>query len=337
MAPLDFSPLERELTREEGQRFRREASEGVYGERARAEEDSQRAGCSCAAAGLGLFLVGLALVGLVVVVAQGEADAGWFSLFLIVPGLGLLVAARFLGGGQDTGPWARRKQLVDFARVNGLGLALFAPPADREGMVFHQGPEARGRRDVVTWERDGQVVEIGTVEGTGGQGLVDGCGYLEMDLGGPVPHLVLDTAARPALSLMPQQWEAETQIIERTGERPFRIYGPPGAEAAAARVFTPELIDLLSDPGSPRCAETRGSTLLVYQFVRHDVLSADQWRRHAQIVDTVLRNEIPPPAAVVGATMTPRRWGRSPWWNWLLVLVLAAGVLALTVSLLLAS
>ena len=85
MAPLDFSPLERELTREEGQRFRREASEGVYGERARAEEDSQRAGCSCAAAGLGLFLVGLALVGLVVVVAQGEADAGWFSLFLIVP------------------------------------------------------------------------------------------------------------------------------------------------------------------------------------------------------------------------------------------------------------
>jgi hypothetical protein len=291
---IDYSALTRPITSAEVRAFRAQT-------RAQQRADpSIRTGLTTAMGVITLaFLVVFALVFISVIVAgigaalAGGADAGGgaiaFTLFLAVFLAAIIVlVVRHFGSG---GSWAKWMRLSQFAAANGMQYRSRSANPSYSGMIFTLG-DSRSAFNRLT-STSGRYFDLGDYQystGSGKSRTTHYWGYLALQLDRKLPNMVLDSKENNSLfgSDLPIAFRRD-QILSLEGDfdKHFTLYCPQEYEQDALYVFTPDLMALLIDDAGSFDVEIVDDWMFIYSPHQFAALSAPNYARLFNIVQTV--------------------------------------------------
>jgi len=196
-------------------------------------------------------------------------------VLLVVAGLGVrALVVHVSGGGLPAGWWPRMLRLTSFATANGWRYG-HEEPARTDGLVFRVGEDRLIEQRMTSG--DGRV-EIGRYRyvvwvrrNRRRRAVVHRWGYVAIDLGVALPHMLLDSAANDRsllgarISNLPGGFDRDQVLgLEGDFDDHFTLYAPEEYERDALYVFTPDLMALLVDEVAEYDVEIVDRTLYVY-------------------------------------------------------------------------
>jgi hypothetical protein len=166
--------------------------------------------------------------------------------------------------------WAQFYRAKQFAAVNGMTYAVAEAKPTWDGLVFNAEVVVPRGASVFT-ATTSPVFEAGNYHYSSRRpdGRLTNAthwGYIVVDLGRPVPPMVLRSKSRRSARRWALGAYSRNPILPlgRYADRWFRLYCPAGAEDVARDIFTPELVSRLRALGRSIDVEVRGSFLFVY-------------------------------------------------------------------------
>lgn len=177
-----------------------------------------------------------------------------------------------------------------FASANGLIYGTSADAWDREGAIFHM-PEADKRR-AGSFFRSTTRPEfevVGHYHYSVEKQEVH-WGYIAVDLGRPLPHLVLRSKRRAFRKRRFLTRYAQSPVVDLSQEsdRRFTLYGEPEHAVEARMIFTDGLLQRLGGLGRGIDAETIGTRLFIYSPRQFGIPRVKAIRQLFEVVDVVL-------------------------------------------------
>jgi hypothetical protein len=168
--------------------------------------------------------------------------------------------------------WTQFFRAKQFAAVNRMTYAVSESKPTWDSLLFDT-KVAKSRASNVFTATSEPVFEAGNYhyENWAGRRLIGtDWGYVVVDLGRPVPPLVLRSTSRRSARRWGNGAYSHNPVLPLGGfaDRRYRLYCPAGAEDEARRLFTPQLIAALNGLGRSIDVEVSGTFLFVYSSRR---------------------------------------------------------------------
>jgi hypothetical protein len=186
--------------------------------------------------------------------------------------------------------WPDYSRLRSFADANGLTYTASEEGSDLEGAIFHMRGAQTPRAGNVFWSARGMGFEVvGHYHYTRDKSEVH-WGYIAIDLGRPLPHLVLRGSRRRRTHRNFLIGYAKSPVIplEQDEARNFVLYGRPEEAPNAHGVFTDALLGRLRQLGRGIDAETLESHLFVYSSKPFALTRPKVIQQLFEVIDVVL-------------------------------------------------
>jgi hypothetical protein len=187
--------------------------------------------------------------------------------------------------------WASYFRAQRFAATNDLAYAASEAGRAFDGAIFNM-PRAQNPRSGSVFRAVGgpEFEVVGHYHYTVDEREIH-WGYIAVDLGRPLPHLVVRGKRRGRTHRGFLSGYAETMsTIPLTAHtvRKFTVYGAPDSAGDARELFTDRLLDSLTRLGRGIDAETLGTRLFVYSSRPLSVPRPKAVRRLFEVVDLIL-------------------------------------------------
>jgi len=188
--------------------------------------------------------------------------------------------------------WEKLLRLSRFAEANGFTYSPRDANPDYPGAIFHRGSSRAALDHLMT--PPPRSMDLGNYVYTTGSGknrTTHRWGFMALNLGRALPHMVLDSRANNGLfggTNLPAAFDRDQVLgLEGDFDRYFTLYCPRQYERDALYVFTPDLMALLIDNASAYDVEIVDDWMFVYSTGTFPMTDASTVQRLLRIADTV--------------------------------------------------
>jgi hypothetical protein len=188
--------------------------------------------------------------------------------------------------------WGRRARVARFAEANGLRYVVNHENPVEPGTIFAGGQKRRAF-DCVT-SLKGKGVTLGNYQSVGHplyEGAFRRWGYLRIDLGRFLPHMILEARSNRRTfgrTNLPRRFSRPQKMsLEGDFDKHFTLYAPREYARDALYIFTPDLMVLLIDRTSAFDVEIVDHWMYLYSSKPFHVHKRETWEKVSAILDKV--------------------------------------------------